>query len=235
MKAGSYSPSSDALQFTDSLEFNKEVLHAYETGFKTTAWGGKLRVNAAAFYYDYRDYQAFVFSGISNIVTNLDAKVYGGELEAIMQPADGWDILLGLALLDATVEDVPGAIGATGTTGDQDMLLAPDITVNWMGRKEWFLAGGASVSMQLDGVYVSDQWSNTVNSVGAEIEEYSVWNTKLTYNHNDQLQGSVFVNNLLDEDYYGYAFDVSAFFATSVSYRAYNPPRWVGASVRYQF
>jgi len=234
MKAGGYSPTSDTLQFVDQLEFSKEVLHAYEMGFKTTLFDGKLRLNGAAFYYDYRDYQAFVFAGLSNLVTNLDAHSYGGELEAVVHPADGWDFLLGLSLLDATVEDVPGA-GAGGGKADQDMLLAPDVTVNWMGRKEWYLKGGALVSFQVDGVYVSDQTSNTLNSVGAEIEEYAVWNTRLNYVYNDNLQASIFVNNLLDEDYYTYAFDVSGFFSTAVSYRSYQAPRWIGGRIRWDF
>jgi hypothetical protein len=44
-----------------TIPVDKEELDAYELGFKSTLADGKVRFNAAAFYYDYNDFQAFTF------------------------------------------------------------------------------------------------------------------------------------------------------------------------------
>ena len=59
--------------------FDSETLYAYEAGVKTDLLGRTLRFNAAAFYYDYRDLQVFVFdtSGVLPVQRKLNA---GGRL-----------------------------------------------------------------------------------------------------------------------------------------------------------
>jgi len=228
MKAGGYSPSSDTAIFVEDLEFDKEVLHAYEVGIKSDFLDGRLRVNAAAFYYDYRDYQAFVFAGLSNVVINQDANVVGGEIEIITNPMDGLDVMLGVSILDATVEDLPGGVG------DQDMLLAPDLTANMLIRKEWQLGNGNALAVQVDGVYVDDQTSSSVNTLGAAVDSYDVWNARASY-ISENWEASIFVRNLADEEYWTYAFDMSGYIAGNEAVRGYGPPRWAGVNFKYNW
>ncbi len=55
-----------------------EVLDAYEIGAKTDWLDHKVRVNVAAFYYDYRDLQVTVFNTTSAVIENgARANVYG--------------------------------------------------------------------------------------------------------------------------------------------------------------
>ena len=37
----------------------------------------------------------------------FDAEMYGAEVELTLSPAEGWDLLFGVSLLDAEVKDVP--------------------------------------------------------------------------------------------------------------------------------
>ena len=74
------------------------------------------RLNATAFYYDYKDYQAFSLTGLTPQVTNSDATVSGGEIEFFWTPGDGWDVVLGAAFLDSEVDFVPAVFPGTGTT-----------------------------------------------------------------------------------------------------------------------
>lgn len=228
MKAGGYSPSSSASTYVEDVEYSKEVLHAYEVGLKTDFFDGRARLNAAAFYYDYIDYQAFFLVVATNDVVNHDAEVYGGEVELFVTPAEGWNLGFGLSLLDATVKNVSGAGGA-----NQEILLAPDLSANFLVRKEWQLTNGGSVSLQFDGFHVSDHTANSVNSLGAVIDDYTVVNTRLNYRHSKNWEASLFVKNLGDEEYYTYAFDVSGLVGPVETIRAYAPPRWVGGSIRY--
>lgn len=72
-------------------EAKQESVDAYEVGLKKT-FGGRLIVNASAFFNDYKNLQlnlsqlnATATAAASNFV-NVDAEAYGLELEAIWQP-----------------------------------------------------------------------------------------------------------------------------------------------------
>jgi iron complex outermembrane receptor protein len=55
-----------------------EILDAYEIGAKTDWPYHKLRINVAAFHYDYRDLQVTVFNTTSAMIENgARANVYG--------------------------------------------------------------------------------------------------------------------------------------------------------------
>ena len=139
MKAGGFLGSIDGGATLPELSFEPEILTSFEVGFKSTLADGRLRLNGAAYVYDYEDYQAFVFQGITSVIVNRDAEVTGAELELIAQPGDGWDVMLGVSVMDSTVENVD--IGG-GVLRDQQMVLAPDFTGNLLIRKEWQLGDG---------------------------------------------------------------------------------------------
>ena len=40
---------------------------SYEVGFKSTLQDGMTRVNGSIYYYDYEDYQAFLFVGVGGV------------------------------------------------------------------------------------------------------------------------------------------------------------------------
>lgn len=101
--------------------FRHEVVWAYETGFKSEFLDNRLRLNAAAFYYDYRDQQVqgVVFDvnvGQLGRITNVpESHIYGGELEL------AWEILPGLNLTQWVSYkdgeyDVYNAVNAAATT-----------------------------------------------------------------------------------------------------------------------
>jgi len=137
------------------------------------------------------------------------------------------------SLLDATVKDVELS---PGNFADQDMILAPDLTVNALAKKTWNVGDGGQFMVQVDGLYVDKQQYNTTNSVITEGGAYTVWNARIGYS---QMHGqnewdlSVFANNFADEEYTTYQFDLAAFFGYSLQIHA--PPRWVGAQFRYHW
>lgn len=58
-----------------------ETLDAAELGFKSTI-GGRIRFNAAAFYYKYKNIQAFQVNGASTTLTNAaSAEIYGADFD----------------------------------------------------------------------------------------------------------------------------------------------------------
>ena len=164
---------------------------------------------------------------------NQDAEITGGEVELDWRPADGLQFGLGIALLDATVKDVELS---PGNFADQDMILAPDLTLNMLARKTWNFADGGRFMLQVDGFYADEQQYNTTNSAITEGDSYTVWNARASYSqpHGDnEWDIAVFANNFTDEEYTTYQFDLGAFFGYSLE--IYAPPRWVGAQFRYRW
>ncbi|PVM84132.1 TonB-dependent receptor [Caulobacter radicis] len=66
--------------------FDPEYVDAFELGTKNALQGGRLMLNASAFYYDYKDYQVSQFIDRSMHTETFDAKTWGLELEAAWTP-----------------------------------------------------------------------------------------------------------------------------------------------------
>ncbi len=131
------------------LYYEPETLTAYEVGFKWRLGGRALRLNGAAFHYDYNNLQlsqASFCAGINCSITSnaARAKIDGVELEAIIRPADAHQVDLGLNWLDARYADFMPT--ATVSFAGQALSRAP--------RWSWFagytytrvLGGGQQLS-----------------------------------------------------------------------------------------
>ena len=82
--------------------FNPETITSYEVGFKGQLLDGRLTLNAAAFWYDYANYQLSQVIGIAAAITNAgSATVKGLEFEAHWAPDEHWRIDASVSLLDA--------------------------------------------------------------------------------------------------------------------------------------
>ncbi len=92
-KAGSY-PLTAANLTSQLLPVTQEKLTAYEVGFKTPLGTRNLQVNAAAFYYDYRDKQirsrvSTIFGQLEQLVNIPRSRIWGLELQGTWQPLAG--------------------------------------------------------------------------------------------------------------------------------------------------
>ena len=227
-KGGGFNAPLDGFLTDAQVPFRPETVIAYELGFKGMFLGDRLQFNAGAFYYDYDDYQAFIFSGTTSNLVNHQAEVYGAEVSLRFAPSEGWDLIAGLSLLDATVEDVLG-IGI-----DQDIILAPDVTVNAIARKYWTMSNGGALSLQLDANYADKQQFNTVNHPVTLGGEAFVVNTRMQYTTaNERWEVGFYVNNIFEDEYETWVFDITAF--DNFSLINHNPPRMIGGDIRLNF
>lgn len=86
-----------------------EVLDALEIGFKSEFFGNRLRINAAAYHYDYKNLQVTVLSGSSGILINAAAaKIKGFDLDVTARPTDRLRLWGGLTVLDSKFTEFPG-------------------------------------------------------------------------------------------------------------------------------
>jgi iron complex outermembrane receptor protein len=214
-----------------NLPFDKEDLISYEVGVKSTLAGGRVRLNATAFYYDYKDLQALTFEGVSSFISNAsDASITGAEFELFANATDALEFGMGLGLLDASADGIGLPDGSV--LEDRNLVLAPDVQFNALGRYS-IPIGDSDLIFQLDTNYSDRVYFDIANQDIASQDSYWVWNGSVTYRFNDHFDLSVWGRNLFEEDYKVYTFDFSSFFG--LNQQMYGPPRWYGVTLRYQY
>jgi len=214
----------------NNLAYRPETLNDYEVGLKTTLGPGTT-FNLAAFYYDYKNYQAFVQVGFTQVVRNLPAKVKGIEADFTTRPAPGLTLQLSGTYLDSEVKDVLLPDGATIVT--RDLPQAPKLSGSALARYEFALAGGTA-SVQADAIF-QGKMCFTVMCAPVEREGgYGVANGRLGFTTADEkVDVALFVNNLFNRAYRVYAFDGSLYWGDTLG--VYAKPRTWGLTVRYNF
>ncbi len=213
------------------LPYEEEILLAYEVGFKSTLQGGRTRINGSAFYYDYSDYQAFLFVGVGGVVINADADNVGLELELQTSPADGWDLFLSGAWFDATVKDVLLRGGSPLPPRDVDPTYAPEIQVTAMARYEWPAFNG-KMNVRGDVSYSDEFFYNLRNFDADKFDSYTMVNVGIGWTSDEgNWQVDFKVNNATDERVGIQGFDLATLCGCNEI--AFQPPRWYGISLRY--
>ena len=220
------------LDFTDGVEvedvgFDAEELLSYELGFKSTLADGDVRLNATAFYYDYKNYQALSFAGLSQFINNSDATVSGADIELTWLPGDNWDINLGASFINSEVDKVITR-GADPILGSE-MVLAPNFSLNGLVRYQ----ATNKISLQVDFNHQGEQYFDITNSEISTEDSYTVFNARVGYDISDNLSVSAFVKNLTNEEYRVYSFDFTG--PAGLNQNFYAPPRWAGISLAYTF
>lgn len=215
-----------------SLPYGEETLMSYEGGFKLTL-PGRSRLNASVFYYDYEDYQAFLFVGVGGVVINADAENYGAELELQTSPADGWDIVFGVSWFDATVKDILLRSGSPLPARDVDPTYAPELQANLLVRYEWPALGGM-MHVRGDINYSDEFYYNLRNFDADKFDSYTMVNAGVGWSSDDdQWAVSLQIRNLTDERAGIQGFDLAVLCGCNEV--SYQPPRWYGINLKRSF
>lgn len=83
--------------------FSPESIDAFEIGSKNTFANGALQLNATAFYYKYKNLQLSRIVARTSVNDNIDANIWGLELESVIRPDRNWMINLGFSYLHTEV------------------------------------------------------------------------------------------------------------------------------------
>ncbi|MBT4521658.1 MAG: TonB-dependent receptor [Halieaceae bacterium] len=214
-----------------SYDYDEEILLSYEVGFKSTLMDGMMRLNGSLYYYDYQDYQGFVFAGVSGNVVNYDSTVVGGEIELIVSPTTGLDIILAGSVIDAEVEDVEVAPGIFENT---EPSYVPPVQLSALVRYSWPVGGG-DMAVQADASYSDNAFYTLRNYDSHEMDDYTLANARISYatSGDANWEFAAFVNNITDEENEVMGFDISLFCGCSEI--AVGEPRWWGVSARKNF
>lgn len=102
----------DALSPPNTLGYKPEVLDAYEIGLKTELFDRTMRLNTAAFWYDYKDLQVSNQSqGVSVTSNAASARIMGLEAEVDVRVSQNLSLNANVAYTDGEYRDYPNALG----------------------------------------------------------------------------------------------------------------------------
>jgi len=249
---------SDLANYAANVEYDPELLTAYEVGLKSTLLVDTLRLNAAIFYYDYEGAQ--VFNSIADPNTNLpqnkieNAKaleLYGLDLDLTWQPLDELYVQGGVGYTHSEFIEydmsVPTATGlSSADLSGETPQNSPGLSVNLIANYTWFLGARGSLSAQIDGSYQSEIFysSGTVINAGdpssytrnKEVGQggYSLWNARLSWGDaSGQLEVALWGKNLAGKEYASYMFELTNLIGSDQVMR--GAPRIYGANIKYMY
>jgi iron complex outermembrane receptor protein len=224
--------------------FPRETVESGEVGIKTTLFNKTLRLNAAAFYQRYTDFQLNTFTGIQFVVTSLDRVVSKGVAVdfAWATPISGLTIAGGVTqdLTNITnfgnaLPDFCGGPGNGCTARDNNRLSFAPL---WSGAlsASYLLPVSSSLGIRTS---VEEKYNSSYNT-GSDLdprkiqEGFGLLNARIGFGALDESWAiEAWGANLADKYYYAVAFDSPFQFNTITSYL--GAPRTFGLTARVKF
>ncbi|QMW21767.1 TonB-dependent receptor [Sandaracinobacteroides saxicola] len=234
--------------------FNPETINAYEAGVKSDWLDGRLRLNAAAFWNDYRDKQeeaiepgpppTFTSTTVRNVAR---ARLRGLEFELSALPVDMFRLDASLGLLDAKYTrysgflgsgqyvSVPGQPAGTLIAADLSNLRlrrAPKVTASIIPTFTADL-GEATFSINGQARYASSQYVEFFNSARGLIPATWTFDASAQIGFggpkNDRYRVTVFGKNLSDR------VNIASFTNSLVDFSTVSAPRTWGVELQLRY
>jgi iron complex outermembrane receptor protein len=185
----------------EALYYQPETLTSYEVGIKTRFLDNAVRLNAAAFYYDYSNIQltqvSTICGGPCSVTTNAaKATVKGIELEGVVQPIPAMKFDFSFAYLDATYDRFQ--LTPTVAFDGRHLDRAPAFTVTAGYTHTFELGNGGNIQANVRTRIVDNSYLASL----ATLNQYRVpsnirSDASLTYNApDDRYYLQAFVKNI---------------------------------------
>ncbi|KEQ53914.1 TonB-dependent receptor [Sphingobium chlorophenolicum] len=235
-KAGAY-PSKAAASYLTLRPVTQEELTAYEAGIKARLFDDKLSINAAGYYYDYKDKQLITYTtdplvGLVSQNNNVPkSSVKGFDADITFRPIDALTLKSAVTYADSKVGDFP----------DYDVFLNP---INVRGNSfnlspKWTSVSDAElrlpISTEADAflggsvTYNSVTWSDLSHSEVTKIDPWTTVDVRLGVTFKTGLELMLWSKNITNKYYWNLAY------ANAESVLRYsNMPRTFGATVRFK-
>ena len=234
-KAGGYN--ARALDFEP---FQQEVNHSWELGLKSQWYDNRVRVNAAAFHntledkqFDYIDPQNTLF--LETLNATKDVTISGIEIDATALLSNNFTVGLQYTYLDGDMPLQPHPFGESAPQ-QFELLQTPPHAGSLTLDYQLPLSVGL-LKAHLD-VAATDRYAySTIPN--SRLDAYKVANARLSLDdiplgaQDGNIDISLWVRNLTDEEYVTLGFTVGAPVATII--QSFGTPRTGGISISYQY
>ena len=238
VKAGAYNeklPDGTPPLFASQMPFGAETLVSYEGGLKTTLLNCLIVGNAAAFYYDYSNYQAFLFENGSGLVENRPATNYGLEGNILIRPSRRLSLNIAGSIIRPMVKNVDVA-AATSTAPavirNVEPAFAPREQVFVMATWKPPIADD-NITLSANANYTGRFFNNLRNFTSEVTKNYIISNLSAEWEFKPGLTAIVALDNVFDKRVDLIGFDLTTF--CGCSHESYNRPRTWRVSFGYSF
>ncbi len=236
--------SDPAVAYRQLQPIRPESITSYEAGVKSDFLDDRLRLNGAAFSYQYHDLQIFNLvpaaanGGLPvNVLTNAPrATIKGIDAEADLKPLQ--DLTLGFTFgyLDTALGDFVNGAGTTAPvtyTGKQ-FPLAPHFSLTGSAAYDVRLAGGDMIEFSTQASYRTRQFFDSSNDPLTTQAAYWLLDARAEYRSaNGQWRLALFSRNLTGTRYLNYALDLGSPFG--LIQQVVGTPRFVGGEIAWRF
>jgi iron complex outermembrane receptor protein len=188
-----------------NLVFDPETLDAYEAGLKAEWFDAELTTNIAVFFYDFKNKQEQVNTGVSFRVDGADAESQGIELELGWFPTDGLSFFANVGYLEATYTDFRFCGGLlTDCTGNDLANASPWSTS--VGGTYVVPTGWTDVNFYVsaDADYRAAYFTDVQNSALLKLDSYTIVNGRIGF-ESDEGRWGIYAwgRNIFDETVVG--------------------------------
>lgn len=158
-----------------------ETLTSYTAGVKNRFLANTIQINDEVFYYDYKNLQQQLLSGVTNIGVNFPkTAIYGNQLDLmyLLTANDQFDF--DAEYLSARVKS--GII--SGLTTDFHNLQnpgAPSLTISAGLRHDFPFANGSKITFGVHTYYNSGYWETFTHDINSHQDRYVKTDLNLTY------------------------------------------------------
>lgn len=188
----------------DVTEVDAEIVWNYEAGIKGTALDSAMSYAVSAFYQDYSDFQVTLQDDAGDFFTANAGSATNVGVEAEMSYVinEYLDTFANAAFIDAEIDDDAG----NGDLAGNKFRLQPEWTYSLGARYEQAVSAELDVFSSLLVTYRSEVFFEPENQpiAGLDISQESVTLTNLRFgvgSNDDAWSLTLYVNNLLDEEY----------------------------------
>jgi iron complex outermembrane receptor protein len=229
-KAGSF-PSVAASTTEQSLPVKQESLLSYEAGIKATLLDRTLQLNAAGFYYDYRDRQIRSKLidpnfGVLDVLVNVPkSSVAGFEVELNAQPIRGFNAYANFTYLDSEIKRFVGlsAEGVAGNFKGDPLPYTPKYQIGTGLGYEFDVSDRLKMSAGADLTFRSETNAIIGGSQLFDIRDYTLLDLRAGIKDADDRWSLQFWGKNVTNEYYWT--NVASFFDTYT--------RWAGQPATY--
>ena len=222
------------------LPYQPETLTSYEIGAKSTLLDGRMQVNVAAFYYDYKDKQepSTSVTPVGNIsgLTNVPkSKIMGAELEMHWLVTEGLTLDAGVAYLDTEITEYQ-AVDATASAYPNTVTFdasgsklsnAPTWQANATLTYEWALTDRLNMMIASDISHKTD----SDNGIQDPVSDYTLVNARIGISSpEDGWKATIWGRNIFNTYYWPAAFAGNGTYA-----RINGMPVTYGITLSYDF
>jgi outer membrane receptor protein involved in Fe transport len=235
-KAGTF-PVQATLFYSADRPLKQEKLTDYEIGIKIDLFQRMVHINAAGFYYDYRDKQFYTFIplppiGVVSTLENIPkSKVKGVDVDFTANPINGLTLRGAMTYIKTRIGRYSGynVTGQPVTLTGNEFNFAPPVSATFGADYKKPISSDLKGVIGVDGLYNSRTFAGLDESASTRLPAHTIFNARVGV-ETEKWSANLWIRNLTNKYYW-----VAVFTAGDTLVKSAALPRTFGFSASMKF